>query len=258
MARVKLLGAVAFDRATLNEQGITDPAIVVLGELPGAARPFSVRRLYQGPQGSYEESFVLLDPDDVVVFEREYRYIELRGEMFDDHFEDSIRADVYIDKPGEHKLVFLIDGAEVGRIPVFIEAPESLAASGAMEAALSASLQKSSVVWLDIPQPDGSDVRRPAWYVFDQGKVHVITGPGEQDLTGIAAVDEIRLTVKSKDLLATVGQVPATVEVIDNGSDEFSRIGELGLGVRLNSPDGPAALDRWRETCTMVALTPRI
>lgn len=257
MARVKLLGAVAFDRATLAEQGITDPALVVLGELPGAARPFSIRRLYQGPQGSYEESFLLLDPDGVVIHERPYRYIELSGEMFEDQFEDTVRSDVTIEQSGEHQLVFLIDGGEVGRIPVFIEAPESLAASGALDDALAASLKKSAVVWLDIPQPDGSDVRRPAWYVYDAGKVHVLTGPGEQDLTGIGAVDEVRMTVKSKDLRAEVGEVPASVEVIDNGSEEFSRIGELGLGVRLNSPDGPAALDRWRETCTMVALTPR-
>jgi hypothetical protein len=39
-------------------------------------------------------------------------------------------------------------------------------------------------------------------------------------------------------------------------ADEFERVAGLGLGERLNLPDGQDALQRWVDTCRMVELTP--
>lgn len=257
MARVELLSAMAFDQQTYEASGVADPAIRVLGELPATARPFGLHRVYRGPQGAYEEAILLLDPDDVVVWERPYRVVELRGEMFEDRFLDQVRADVKIDSPGEHTLVFLIGGVEVGRVPVFIDAPDSIRSSGVVDEAIAAAFKKGALLWLTIPQPDGTRVHRPAWYVWDGGKLHVLTGPDEQDLPHLADCDEVEVHVKAKDVKVLIATVPATVEVVPNDSDEFDRIAQLGLGERLNATDGQGAAERWKRTCQLVALTPR-
>ena len=47
----------------------------------------------------------------------------------------------------------------------------------------------------------------------------------------------------------------ADVRVVPNDSDEFEKIATQGMGTRLNLKDGEAALQRWKDTCTMVELT---
>lgn len=258
MSRVKLLSAMPFDRHTWEEQQFADPVIRVYGELPATAQPFGIHRVYQGPQGTYEEAILLLDPDDLVIWERPYRYIELRGEMYEDRFQSWVKQETNVATTGEHTLVFLIDGSEAGRVPVYIDAPESLQSAGAFHEAMTKALQKSAVLWLSIPQKDGSDVQRPAWYVQEGDTLYVLTGPGEQDLTNIADTDVVRLHVKSKDIKAAIGDVDAKVEVVPSDSDVFERIAEQGLETRLNSQDGlDATMQRWKDTCTLVALTPQ-
>lgn len=256
MARVKLLSAMAYDRQSYEAEGVADPVIRVYGELPATAQAFNVHRVFKGPQGVYEESMLLLDPDGVVIWERDPQLLELRGMMFEDLFRTEIKADIRIDDPGEHHLVFLLDGAESGRIPVFIDAPQSVRTAGVLPEAAEAALKKGSIMWLAIPQLDGSEVSRPAWYVQQGRKVFVIKGGTEQELPNLENSDVVRMTVKSKDVKATIGELAATVRVVDNASDEFDRIAALGMGTRLNLPDGEGALERWRSECVMVELSP--
>lgn len=257
MARVKLMKAMAYDAESFAQTGVPDPVIRVLGELPSRSEPFHVNRIYKGAQGRYEENIVLLDPDEVVVWERPARLIELRGEMFEDLFRTEVTEPIEIETSDEHQLVFLLDGQVAGRVPVFIEAPQSLTAMGALADAAETALKKGSIMWLSIPQPDGTTVSRPAWYVQQGGKLFVLKGPEEQELPHLEDNDVVRMTVKSKDVMAAIGTVDAEVRVVDNASDEFERIATLGMGNRLNLRDGNAALDRWRETCTLVELTPQ-
>ena len=86
--------------------------------------------MYQAAQGRYEESILILDQDDVVVWQRPWRYIEMRGEMYEDLFRTEIGHEVEISSGGEHQMVFLVDGAEVGRIPLFVDAGQSARAMG--------------------------------------------------------------------------------------------------------------------------------
>ncbi len=253
---VELLSAMAYDLQTFEEQGYPDPSLKVLGELPARARRFGINRVYQGAQGRYEESLLILDPDNVVVWQRPWRFIELRGQMFEDLFRNQFPSDeVEISSPGEHTLVFLIDGAEVGRIPLFIDAPESASALGVTVNAAETALKKGSIMWVSIPQPDGSVATRPAWYVQQGRKVFVIKGPKEQELPHLEDHRQVEVTVKSKEVKATLGVMTADVRVVANDSDEFTSIATQGMGTRLNLQDGEAALERWRETCTMVELT---
>ncbi|MDX1512083.1 MAG: hypothetical protein R3249_12100, partial [Nitriliruptorales bacterium] len=197
------------------------------------------------------------DPDNVVAWESEPRFIELRGEMFEDLFRTLVDESVPISSLGEHKVVFLLDGREAGRIPVFIDAPESLMAAGVIGDAAQEALKKGAIMWLDIPQQDGSTLQRAAWYVQQGRKLFVLTGPDEQELPNLEACEVVGMVVKAKDVKAAIGEMQADVRVVPADSDEFESIATLGMGKRLNLPDGEGALQRWKDTCTMVELTPR-
>jgi pyridoxamine 5'-phosphate oxidase-like protein len=257
-AQVELLSALVFDLASWDRAtGSIDPALHVRGELPAEPQPFVVERLYRGPQGRYDESFALLDSSGALVYQHPYARIHLRGEMFEDRFRDTVREGVTVASADEHTLVFLIREAEIGRIPVFIEAPESALANGVVGEALANTLKKSTIVWLTIPQPQGEPVTRPAWFVYDDGKVFVLTGPKEQQLTNIAQAAEVTLIARSKEVRSRIATVGATVRLVANDSDEFARVAQMGLGTRLNLSDGEHAFVRWRDTCTLVELTPQ-
>lgn len=256
MARVKLMSAMAFDVETYESTGAADPVLVVRGELPGISRPFNIHRVYKGAQGVYEEAVVLADPEGFVLWESAPRNIELRGEMFEDLFRRTVDERLEITSTKEHSLGFYLNGALVGRVPVFIEAPDSARHAGVLLEASEAALKKGSIVWLTIPQQDGSAVTRPAWYVQQGPKLFVLKGGDEQQLPNLEHCDAVRMTVRSKEVRAAIGEMDADVRVVDD-AEEFERIAGLGLGERLNLKDGPNALARWTETCTMVELTPR-
>jgi hypothetical protein len=256
MARVKLMSAMAYDLASYEETAIADPVIRVLGELPGGSRRFAINRVYKGAQGTYEEVLVLVDPDGQVIWESAPRYLELRGEMFEDLFRRTVDERIEISSTAEHRLVFYLDGGIVGQVPVFVDAPESVSGAGVLLEAAETALKKGSICWITIPQPDGTEIARPAWYVQQGQKLFVVKGETEQELPNLEHNDVVDVTVKSKDIKAAIGVLTCDVRVVTE-QDEFERIAALGLGTRLNLRDGDAALERWKQHCTVVELSPR-
>ncbi|MCC5948686.1 MAG: hypothetical protein JJT89_09545 [Nitriliruptoraceae bacterium] len=255
MARVKLMSAMAYDLETYETSGFGDPVIRVLGELPAGSRPFGVNRVYKGAQGMYEEVLSLADADNTIIWESAPRRVELRGEMFEDLFRRQITDRVEIASTREHTMLFYLDGQLAGRIPVFIDAPQSVQAAGVLMEAAETALKKGSICWLTIPQADGTSLQRPAWYVQQGQRLFVLKGDREQELPGLESASRVTITVKSKDVKAAIGDLTADVRVVDD-AEEFEKIASLGLGNRLNLLDGEQALDRWKRTCTLVELTP--
>jgi hypothetical protein len=257
--RVDVLSAIVFDHGSWDQEtGTIDPTIVLRGELPATADPFGVDRVYRGPQGSYDESFAIVDPQGRTVYQHDYGRISLRGQMFEDRFRDVVEAGPVFTTAEEHTLVLIINDRVAGRVPCFVDAPESIQAAGVMDDALASTLKKSAILWVTIPQPGGGEVTRPAWFVHDGGKVYLLTGPDEQDLTNIDRADEVSIAVRSKDVRSRIGDIPSSVRVIDNGSEEFDRITSVGVGTRLNLEDFDDAQERWKRTCTLVELTPQV
>lgn len=252
---IELLSAMAFDAQTFDTDGLPDPILKVVGELPGSTRPFHVNRVYQAAQGVYEESILLLDADDVVVWQRPWKFIELRGEMFEDLFRDTVRTPIQVSSADEHQLVFLLDGSEAGRVPVYIDAEQSATALGVVGDAAEVALKKGSIAWVTIPQPGGGTATRPMWYVQQGRRLFVIKGGEEQELPNLEAVDRVDVVVKSKDVKASLGTMPADVRVVEPESEEFDTIAAMGIANRLNARDGVRAADRWKTDCTMVELT---
>jgi hypothetical protein len=252
---VKVLSAVAFDAAHFDATGRADPAVKVLAELPAATEPFHINRVYKGAHGRYEEVLAIADPSGTIVWESDSRILQLRGEMYEDLFRMRVDASIPIADAGEHTLLLYLDGQLVGRVPLFVDAPRSLVATGATMDAVETALKKGSIVWLDIPQRGGDVVQRPAWYVQEGRTLYVIKGGKEQELPGLEQTDRVTVIVKSKDIKATIAELPAGVRIVDD-ADEFERVATLGMGTRLNLLDGQDALERWRSECVMVHLTP--
>jgi hypothetical protein len=117
-------------------------------------------------------------------------------------------------------------------------------------------LKKGSICWLTIPQADGGELVRPAWYVQQGKQLFVLKG---RRRTG-AAGPRVRLhghhhgQVQGRQ--GCHRELTADVRVVTDEA-EFERIAVLGLGTRLNLPDGEGALQRWKDTATIVELSPR-
>ena len=256
MSRVQLLSAMAFDLDEYEETMVADPVIRVIGELPAGSRPFGIHAVYKGPQGVYEEAVAIADPSGTILWETQPRLVELRGMMFEDLFRRKVTDRVEISSPGEHAVLFYLDGELAGRIPVFIDAPGSARSAGVVLEAAEAALKKGSACWLTIPQPGGGTAQRAAWYVQQGPKLFFVKGGSEQELPNLERARTVTVTVKSKDIKAALGELEADVRVVDD-AEEFERIAGLGLGTRLNLKDGEAAMERWKSECTIVELTPR-
>ncbi len=256
MSRVRVMSAMAYDLGSYDASGVADPSIRMVGELPGSTEPFEIARVYKGAQGRYEETVALADPEGTVIWDATPRVIELRGEMFEDLFRTTVRERLDLHSTKEHTLLVYLDGQLMARVPVFVDAPHSAAGAGVFPEASQEALKKSSLCWLTIPQLDGGTLTRPAWYVQQGPSIFVIKGGTEQNLPGLEFASTVTLTVKSKDIRATIGTAEADVRIVTD-EEEFERIATLGLGTRLNLTDGEGALQRWKDTCVMAEITPR-
>jgi hypothetical protein len=252
--------------ARLVADGVDQPedAMSVFAGRAGMGRlfPFTVRRSYTGAGGWYVEVMVLLAPTGEVTWRGPERSLALRGSNKIDTFVDDVEgADAA--SSDDHELVFLMsDGRgrrldEIARIPLAVvdEDPPWAVAGGV--GVLEEALKKSTVVWIEVPGPNGTGGHAvPAWYGLADGRVYVLVGGSEQRIPGLAESGWAVLTARSKDQQSRVAEVHATARVIDGKDPQFDRIVPLLLPRRLNLPDGEGAAERWRKECSLVELTP--
>jgi hypothetical protein len=260
MARADLHYAFAIDReiwqASQVDAALFDPLVRVEGTLPGNTRPFVVVRDYQGPQGYYIEGFAIHEPGGRQLYQSRNQRIALTGEMFEDRFETTV-TDLELASGEEHEVVFFIDDEQVGSIPMFIEAGLGGDPRVAAEETFKKALSKGTIIWLAVPDKRGQTHNHAVWFVFDAGKVYVFSGPTEQEVPGLQTASQVEIIARSKDARSRVSRVPATVRVVPDTDPLFDRIGQVGMGRRLNLPDGDGALARWRKNCTLFELTPQ-
>jgi hypothetical protein len=123
--------------------------------------------------------------------------------------------------------------------------------------------KRAGLIWISIPDttvPGGAapDRPRPVWHVW-RDAAYVLTGPGEQDVPGLAEAPLVTVSVASKDTGGLLVRWAARVSRVEPDSAEWSGIIGALLAGRLNepeSPGGPSPAERWAQTGNVYRLTP--
>ena len=258
---VRLTGVYVAD-ARLVSEGVAQPedamAVFVGRAGKGRLAPFVVRRSYTGAGGWYREAMAVLAPNGDVVWRSPERPLTLRGSSKIDTFIDEVHG-VVVDSDEDHELILLIGGDEVGRVPVAVldEDPPWSTGPDTDTAVLDEALKKSTVVWVDVPGEGGTDGRAvPVWYGVLDGRVYVLVGGSEQHVPGLAEATRVVLIARSKEQQSLVAEVEASARVVPGSDPLFAKVAPVLLPRRLNLRDGEQAVDRWRQECTLVELTP--
>lgn len=122
-----------------------------------------------------------------------------------------------------------------------------------LEPLLRDGLVKSGVLWVGPTETE----TRPAWFAYVEPHVHLVTGPGEQELLPLE--DEAVLILRAKDTRHRTLVVPARVERLTPEDDRWEPATTALAKARLNAPELPAAMpERWARSATVLALTPAL
>jgi hypothetical protein len=198
----------------------------------------------------------VLAPNGDVVWRSSERALTLRGSNKIDTFTDEVHG-VTVDSDDDHELVLLVDGDEVGRVPMAVLDEDPPWSTGSGTAVLDEALKKSTVVWVEVPGEGGTGDRAvPVWYGTLDGRVYVLVGGSEQRVPGLAETDRAVLIARSKEQQSLVAEVEASARVVPATDPLFARVVSVLLPRRLNLRDGEQAAERWRKECTLVELTP--
>jgi len=249
----------------------TDPNagdVVYLGG-GNVAYPFLVIRRLSGPGGVYIDALEIIDADGKTLGTWE-RQFELDGESKPRVIDNELR-DAHFPAAGTYHLQYSVFDKVVATFPFQVLNQESPTA-GIVPGPLDASLSKSTIAWLSFAPPlernpeqpaDPVEVPRyeahkewPIWYGYEDGRVYVLVGPGEQEIPGLIEAGSVRLIARSKDKRSEVADVECSVEKLPKDArwDVIAR--DLLVGRRLNLKDGDAAVNRWKKECEIVMLTP--
>ncbi len=115
-------------------------------------------------------------------------------------------------------------------------------------ALLAEAASKSGLLWIDVP----GDRAWPAWHVWADGQVLVVSGPGEQHLPWLPP--EVRLILRSKDTWARLLVVNAEARQLTPATQAWDDAVALLKPSRLNAL--PDVEDRWAAEATIHALRP--
>jgi hypothetical protein len=235
----------------------TDPDagnVVYLGPKGNAAFPFVIWRRLSGPGGMYMDACEIVAPDGerIELIERKY---ELDGESIIQDIVDEVREATF-PAPGAYTVAYYIYDDHYVDVPFEVvqsDPPYGAIIPGPIDAALS----KSTIAWVAVPQEDGTEITKPLWYAYEDGRIYILNGPEEQEIPSLAgASTHVRLIVRSKDVQSKVGEIVCVTQVLEKDA-EWERIArEHLIGRRLNLRDGEKAIERWKGNCEIVMLTP--
>lgn len=134
------------------------------------------------------------------------------------------------------------------------ERSPELAAALVAEAA-----RKSRVCWLSYEYAGGAVHDRLVWHVWHDGALVVLSGDPGQRLTELHRLGpeaRVGVTMRSKDTGGRLVTWTGRAEVVAPEDERWEQHAAALLGVRLNLLDPAAALRTWRESCTVLRVTP--
>lgn len=242
--------------------------LVFLGTHGNVAAPFVCARKLSGPGGHYIDAVEIVDANGASIATKQTRF-ELEADQVVVPINTELRG-VRFPEPGTYLAQYWVFDKVVGTFP-FQVVQRAGAGAGIVDGALDASLAKSTLAWISLAddprdQADtGNPVKQPRynagfeyaiWYGYEDGRVYVLHGPGEQEIPGLSEAKSVRLLARSKDKRSLVADVDCTVATLSKDA-EWERIArDLLVGRRLNLKGGEAAVGRWKEECEIAVLTP--
>lgn len=242
--------------------------VVFVGAAGSTAAPFVCVRKLAGPSGHYIDAVEIVDADGSAIAMRETRF-ELDGGSVETPIATELR-DVRFPMPGTYLAQYWVFDEVVATFPFQVVAQPG-AGAGIVDGALDGALSKGTIAWLSL-EPDTRDVadtggavkqprynagfEYPIWYGYEEGRVYVLTGPGEQEVPGLPERTSVRLLARSKDKRSLVADIECTVAKLPKDEDWDRIARDVLLGRRLNLRDGEAAATRWRNECEISLLTP--
>jgi hypothetical protein len=114
--------------------------------------------------------------------------------------------------------------------------------------------KRAGIIWITVP----GHRPRPVWHVW-RDAAYLLTGPGEQDVPGLAAATRVTVTVPSKDTGGRLVAWTAEVSRVDPDSAEWSAVIGTLLAGRLNAATASAEswpAQRWARSGVVYRLSP--
>jgi hypothetical protein len=228
--------------------------LVYLLALPSRALPFSVIRDWKAPTGYLPEEVQLVSPTGKVTHRIGPTARWMVGSMDLTRIDDTVE-DGFFEELGTYLASFLLDGEVLGQTEfqvVLQAAPQKFSQD------IEDGLKKSDVAWIGV-EYEGKDVAIPAWFVYRQGKIYVLssTEPSleEQSIPGLPDAKELLVITRHKYRDTSMGRFHAAVRLLEG--PEWDQAAAL-LADRRRDRHGPAtdAIKRWKGTCVIAELTP--
>lgn len=121
--------------------------------------------------------------------------------------------------------------------------------------------KKAGLIWVRVVGEHHTV--QPAWHVWYEGALYVLTGGLEQPAPGgldTVAGDDVDaralVTVRGKINSGRLATFETTIARVPVGSEEWDGVLPALQAKRLNLPDGEAAPTRWAAECTLWQLRP--
>jgi hypothetical protein len=228
--------------------------LVYLLSLRARALPFVVVRDWKAPTGYLEEEVQLVAPSGRVAYRIAPQVRYLLGSMDLTRFEDTVEGAVF-DEVGVYLASFLLAGEVLGQteFQVVIQAPPDR-----LPKEVDDGLKKSDVAWIGV-EYEGKDVAIPAWFVYRNGKIYVLSSKepslAEQSIPGLPDSADLVVITRRKYRDTSLGRFHAAVRLLEG--QEWEEAAKL-LADRRRDRHGPPeeAIKRWRGTSDIAELTP--
>ncbi len=230
--------------------------LVYLLALPARALPFVVIRDWKTPTGYLAEEVQLIAPSGRMAYRIGPEPRRLLGSMDLTRFE-TVVEDALFEELGVYLASFLLAGEVLGQTEfqvVLQAAPDRL------DKEVEDGLRKSDVIWVGV-EYQGKDVAIPAWFVYRNGKIYVLSSlqPSldEQTIPGLPDAQDLVVITRRKYRDTSLERFHVAVRLLEG--PEWDQAAAL-LADRRRDRHGPPAdaIKRWKGTCAITELTPII
>jgi hypothetical protein len=250
----ELIFANVLDVRQRAAEGDMAVGLVYVLSRPARALPFAIIRDWKAPTGYITEEVQLTAPSGQIVVRIGPRPRYMYGSMDLTHFEDIV-GDGIFEELGVYLASFLLDGEILGQTEfqvVLQAAPDKL------DKEIEDGLKKSDVIWVGV-EHEGRDVAIPAWFVYRNGKIYVLSSnePSleEQSVPGLPEAQDLVVITRRKYRDTSQSRFHAAARVLEG--QEWEQAAAL-LADRRRSRVGPPqdSVKRWRGSCSIAELTP--